>query len=77
MENKESLICGCLICNGNCKRIADRRRCEEIMVTGNESIVKSLEHRKRYRKLLRTNMQVIDCSIIYKQLKRILHDKEN
>lgn len=69
----DKLVCGCLLCNGKCSKGASRRRGEEIGMIANEDIGTTPKFRERYRKSLNANMQVVDCSIILKQLKRILN----
>jgi len=71
MDTGLNLICGCLLCNGKCERGANRRRGEEILMTANEDTGTTPKFREEVRKVLRTNMQLVDCIIIYKRLKQI------
>ena len=75
MNKQDSLICGCLLCDGRCERKANMRRSEAIGIIANTEPNKKLRH--KYQKALKANIQVVDCIIIHKRLKQILNGNRN
>lgn len=65
------LICGCMLCDGDCKRRAERQRNYAISVILQEDEGKSGIDRERYRKALQSNTELVDSIIIYKRLNRL------
>ncbi len=74
MTGTHHLMCINLLCTGNCQQAVDRNRSDEIGIIIADAKPKN---KINLKKVLITNIQVVDCIIILKQLKRIIHEQQN
>lgn len=72
-------LCGCIICNGNCQANIDRQRTDEInFLTCNNIASGHVKEKDRevFRSIAKNNLEVFDCIIILKRIKRILWEQK-